>query len=323
MRCCRGGTRLSAAGHSTLPRAALRKLEWAVLFLALWPCASLLAQDYEIRLHRPLVVGEKYHLSVSGRSARTEVAKSGDKIFKNDAQKFSVECECAVTVLAVDDKGKPSKLSLQVEKLSRTDDAGSKELLSKGDVVTVSMKDDTEVSEMEGHRLPLPAQEAIAVILPLDPNGPTDDELFGTNERKKPGDHWDANTDLMVRDMLRRRAMARKEDLSGTATLEKVVNVGKTECLQVSGSMDCAKYSPSVPPGVKVEKGFLKIGFSEKLPVAASLPALEATQSANIGYTMKGRPDPTGDEMTIEVSGALTSFSRVTDVQMPAEAAPK
>ena len=112
--------------------------------------------------------------------------------------KFAVECECVVTVLAVDDKGKPSKLSLQIEKLTRTDDAGVKELVSKGSVVTVSMKDGIEVSEMDGHRLPLPTQEAITVILPLDPNGPTDDELFGTSGRKKPGDHWDANTDLMV-----------------------------------------------------------------------------------------------------------------------------
>jgi hypothetical protein len=98
--------------------------------------------------------------------------------------------------------------------------------------------------------------------------------------------------------------------------------VGKTECLQISGSVDCSKYIPSVPAEVKVEKGFLKIGFSEKLPVVASLPALEVSQSATTGYTMKGRPDPTGDEVTIDVGVTLTNLSRVTDVQKPAEAAP-
>jgi hypothetical protein len=318
---------LSAAAHSTTPfdrlMAALRKLEWAVLILALWPCASLLAQDYEIRLHRPQVVGQKYRLSATGRSARTQVVKSGDKILRNDSAKFAVEFEGAVTVLAVDDRGKPSKLSLEIEKLSRTDDAGSKELVSKGSVVTVSMKDGAEVSETDGHLLSQPTQEAITVILPLyPPNGPTADELFGTNERKKPGDHWDANTE-MAKDILRLGATARKEDLSGTVTFEKVVKVGKTECLQISGSMDCSRYVPDVPRGMKAEKGILKIGFSEKLPVAASMPALELTQSSNVSYTMKGRPDPTGDEMTIDVGGVQTSLSRVTDVQEPAEAAPK
>jgi hypothetical protein len=73
---------------------------------------------------------------------------------------------------------------------------------------------------------------------------------------------------------------------------------------------------------VKVEKGFLKISFSEKLPVVVSMPALEMTQSANIGYTMKGRPDPTGDEMTIDVGGTLTNLSRVTGVQEPAATVP-
>ena len=194
-----------------VPRGTIR-LSTAVLFLSLWPCSPLLAQDYEIRLHRPRDHREKYHLSASGRSARTQVVKSGDKILKNDAVKFSVECDCAVTILGVDDKGKPSKLSLQIEKLTRTDDAGAKELVGKGSVVTVSMKDGNEVSEMDGHRLPLPAQEAITVILPLDPNGPTDDELFGTSGRKKPGDHWDVNTDMMVKDLPRRGAMADKED---------------------------------------------------------------------------------------------------------------
>ena len=308
MRCSRGGITLSAA----------------VLVLALWPCASLLAQDYEIHLHRPQSVGQKYHLSVSARSTRTQVLRSGDKILKNDNEKFTVECECAVTVLAVDDKGKPSKLSLQIEKLNRTDDAGAKELVSKGSVVTVSMNEGIEVSEMGGHRLSLPTQEAITVILPLDPYGPTDDEFFGASGRKKPGDHWDANTDMMLKDLLRRGATADKMDLSGTVTLEKVVNVGKTECLQISGSMDCAKYvPPSVPKDVKVEKGFLKIGFSEKLPVAASMPALELTRSENVGYTMKGRPDPTGEEYTFDIGAARTNLSRVTEVQEAAEAAPK
>ena len=127
----------------------------------------------------------------------------------------------------------------------------------------------------------------------------------------------------MAKDMLRRGATADKLDLSGTVTFEKVVNVGKTECLQISRSMDCSKYIPSVPKDVKIEKGFLKVGFSEKLPVAASLPALEVTQSDNISYTMKGRPDPAGDEYTFDVGAMRTNLSRVTDVQEATEAAPK
>jgi hypothetical protein len=90
---------------------------------------------------------------------------------------------------------------VEIERLSRTDDADAKELLSKGSIVTVSIKDGSEVSEMGGHRLALPTQEAIMVVLPLDPNGPTYDELFGTNERKKPGDQWDVNTDFIVQDL--------------------------------------------------------------------------------------------------------------------------
>ena len=67
MRCSRGGMAWSAAA----------------LAFALWPRASLLAQDYEIRLHRPLVVGQKYHLSATARSAQTQVIKSGDRILQN------------------------------------------------------------------------------------------------------------------------------------------------------------------------------------------------------------------------------------------------
>jgi hypothetical protein len=285
----------------------------AVLVLALWPCAFLQAQDYEIRLHRPQVVGQKYHLSAGGRMARTRVEKSGDKILKNEQEKFTVECDCVVTVLAVDDKGKPSQLSLQIERLTRTDDAGVKALVTKGSIVSVSMKDGEEVSEMAGHRLSLPAQEATNVILPLSPNVPTDDELYGTNERKKPGDRWDANTDLMLKVLLRHAASANKENLNGTVTLEKVINVGGTPCLQISGSMDCSQYVPFVSSEVKVEKGFLKIGFSEKLPVAASRPALETTQSSSFGYTLRGRPNPTGEERTVDVGGTQSNFSRVTD----------
>jgi hypothetical protein len=294
----------------------------AALVLAWWPCASLQAKDYEIRLHRPQVAGQKYHLSASARSARTQVVRSDDKILKNDEEKFSVECECVVTVLAVDGKGKPSKLSLQIEKLTRTDDSGVKELVSQGGTVTVSMQDDNEVSEMAGHRLSVPAQEAITVILPLSPNTPTDDELYGTDQPKKPGDRWPANTDLMAKVLLRHAASTSKEDLSGTVAFEKVVNVGKTPCLQISGSVDCSQYIPFVSSDVKVEKGFLKIGFSEKLPVAASMPARETTWSSSFGYTLKGRPNPAGNEETYDVGGTQTTFSRVTEAPA-AEPAPR
>ena len=305
MRCSRSGITLPA------------------LVLALWPCASLLAQDYEIHLHRPQIAGQKYHLSASGRSTQTRVDKSGDKILRNDSAKFSVECECTVTVLAVDAKGKPSKLSLEIERLSRTDDSEAKELMSKGSVVTVGMKDGMEVSEMDGHRLSLPTQEALTVVLPLDPNGPTDDELYGTSDRKKPGDHWDANIEAIAKDLLRRAAMVKQDDLIGTVSFEKLVKVGQTDCLQINGLVDCSKYVPEVPRGVKVEKGFLRIGFTEKLPVAASMPAVESSQTANVGYTLRGRPDPAGDEITIDVGAIRNSFSRVTNVQEAGETAPK
>ena len=76
----------------------------------------------------------------------------------------------------------------------------------------------------------------------------------------------------MAKDLLRLRATATTTDLSGTVTFEKVVRDGNTECLQISGAVDCPRVFPSVPSEVKVEQGFLKIGFSEKLPVVVSLP---------------------------------------------------
>ena len=67
-----------------------------------------------------------------------------------------------------------------------------------------------------------------------NPNGPTDDEIFGSKERKKVGDRWEGNSELMAKELTHFGILVKKEDLKSTATLEKVVTVGKTECLQLS-----------------------------------------------------------------------------------------
>ena len=213
-------------GESEAVKSTCSRLKFAaaVLALALAPCSALFAQDYEIRLERPDPVGSRLHLSMVGKESTSQVVKQGDKVIEEKNTKYTVEAELVVTVLALSTKGKNTRIKLEVEKLTRIEGDARRELLPKGSVVTASWDGKEQAFEMAGGALDPDTEESLKLLdlVTEDPNGPTEDEIFGTKERKKVGDRWEGNSELMAKQLAGLGATVKKEDLKITVTLEKL-----------------------------------------------------------------------------------------------------
>jgi hypothetical protein len=290
----------------------------AVLAMALASCPALFAQDYEIRLHRPDAVGSRSHLSAVGKESTSELAKQGDKVLQEQKTKYVVEAELMLTVLAVNEKGKNTRVKIEVEKLTRIEGDARKELAPKGSVITGSWDGKDQAFDMAGGGLEPDTEESLKLLelLTDDPIGPTDDEVFGAKDRKKVGDRWDGNTELMAKDLARFGILMKKEDLTSTVALEKVATLGKTECLQLSCVLACDKFDPPLPPGFVVEKSSMKINFTGKYPVAASqnLPE-ESSSDLTMTLTAKAKSDPAADEVVLQIARERSLVSRATEVK--------
>jgi hypothetical protein len=149
-----------------------------------------------------------------------------------------------------------------------------------------------------------------------NPNGPTDDEVFGSKERKKVGDRWEGNSGLIAKDLTRLGMMAKKEDFKSTVTLEKVVQLGKTECLQLSCAFTCDKFDPPLPPGFTVQKSALKADFCIKVPVATSLILpTEGSMDMAVKLTARGNPNPNAGEIVLEMANEQSLTASATAVK--------
>ncbi|MGD1001528.1 MAG: hypothetical protein ABSA67_12625 [Candidatus Brocadiia bacterium] len=298
------------------PRSSLKSTA-AILALALAPCSALFAQDYEIRLDRPDPIGSKCRLAMVGKESTSQVVKQDDKVIQDKNSKFTVEAELVATILAVSEKGANTRVKVEVEKLTRIEGDARRELLPKGSVVTVAWDGKGQAFDMAGGLDP-DTEESLRLLnlVSENPNGPTDDEVFGSKERKKVGDRWEGNSELMAKDIIRYGILAKKEDFKSTVTLDKVVRVGKTECLQLTCAFTCDKFEPPLPPGFTVEKSALKADFSNKLPVATSLslPA-EGSMDMAIKLIARGKPNPGAGEFVLEIANDQSLTVRATEVK--------
>ena len=282
---------------------------WALGFLG---TSVALAQDYEIKLTRPMKVGAEYHMAAVGHSSMKTTVKADGKVAQEQSEDFSVDFESDVKALEVDKNGDPSKVTLTVDKCILKQGGAEKLLLAKGTVVSASVKDDKDVFEVAGQPVDAETAKALSVVVTLGKNHASDDEIFGTKERKKVGDHWAMNAELAAKDLQELAPGIKKEDIAGTVTLDKVVKVGTTDCLQVSAEMTANNMALPLPAGMKVEQSKLQAHFSGMFPIDISKDMMEESESMTMSMTAKGKPNPDGPEMIIEMAAQQNKTVKIT-----------
>ena len=276
---------------------------WALGFLG---TSVALAQDYEIKLTRPTKVGAEYHIAAVGHNSTKSTAKMDGKVVEEQSKNFSVDFESDVKALEVDKNGEPSKVSLTVDKCILKQGGTEKPLLANGAVVSASVKGDKTVFEIAGQPVDAETAEALDLVVGLGRNRASDDEIFGTKERKKVGDHWAMNAELAAKDLqdVMKGSTVKKEDVAGTVTLDKVVKVGTTDCLQISAEMTV---NNAMMPDMKVAQMKIQAHFSGLFPIDFSKDIMEESDSITMSITVKDKPDPDGPEIVVE---SVTEQSR-------------
>jgi len=269
---------------------------WALGFLG---TSVALAQDYEIKLTRPMKVGAEYHIAAVGHSSMKSTIKVNGKVVEEQSKNFSVDFESDDKALEVDKNGEPSKVSLTVDKCILKQGGAEKPLLAKGAVVSASAKDDKKVFEIAGQPVDAETAEALDLVVGLGRNRASDDEIFGTKERKKVGDRWAMNAELAAKELqdVMKGSTVKKEDVAGTVTLDKVVKVGTTDCLQISAEMTVNNVTM---PDMEVAQMKVQAHFSGLFPIDLSKDIMEESGSLTMSITAKAKPDPDGPEMVIE-----------------------
>lgn len=258
------------------------------------------SQDYEIRLHRPGHVGDKMKMSTIGKMSQEMSMSADGKVVRQSNKEFTVELDSVATALDVSKKGSVTRASLKIGRLIKTEGGQKKELLSSGTVVNASHDGTKTVFQVDGKPVEADLLEALGAVITVSKGDVTDDDLFGTSERKKVGESWAINKERIMQEFNRDQRMSMK-DLSGRAMLKEVLSEGGKPVLVVTMEAT-AKAVPQIPPGLSVKEGTVTFKASGKFPVDVSLDRPEESNEMTFFIRATGKPNPDGPKMEMKMA---------------------
>jgi hypothetical protein len=199
-----------------------------------------LAQEYEIRLHRPEPVGSKTRVTGSGRDVQQMSVWSAKRKAREDASDVTIDFEYVRKVVVVSPKGVPTHVLLQFERLKTTKGKTTRDVLPRNAEVLAFNSGNKPSFHMNGVAVKPEVAHMLTLIAPVSTGDFTNDELFGTQDRKRVGDSWDVNGRAWSQMMTYHNGKVR--DIKGRVTLKEVLKHAADSrlslALEMAGTME-------------------------------------------------------------------------------------
>ncbi|HCE42001.1 MAG TPA: hypothetical protein DET40_00440 [Lentisphaeria bacterium] len=272
---------------------------------------NLMAQEYEIRFVRPVKAGDKCREISTGSSSQQSTVFSGDQIIKSALVQTTIEMDAETTILEIDKEGHSVKESLLVNSCVIKSEGKDNAAIEKGTVIIVLVKDGKVVFEIDGKAVDESLSLTLALVENLYTGGVSDDDIFGSSEKKKIGDSWKLNTEKVPADMARHGISIEAKNIDGSVKLEKLEKSGDMDCLFITAEMTFKDIIPKLPAGLTVESSAMMNSFSALFPIDTSIPKLDQTLEFKMQMTMTGRPNPDAPAVRIISTNERKSSHKV------------
>jgi len=283
-------------------------ISMVLLFLAV----SVHAQDYEIRLQRPKTAGQTYRMSVSGSENNRMTMNINSKTEQKKSENKAIDFESIVTILEIGKKGAPVKELHKIVKCERLENDSRLALVPPGAVVTAFIADKKQQFTIEGTEVSPEAKEVLDMVITLDDVDFSDDEAFGTKERKKIGDSWPINMKLAMEELRSSGMDFSKGDFSGKVTLAGIGGKDATPYLILNGEIVINQLEIPVGPEVYTDKSHGRFTFTAKYPLDHTMGVLEEMSNFSIDATMKNKPEEESSDITVRVYAEQTMTKKFT-----------
>ena len=217
-------------------------IRFCVLFLVLSFTATGKDRAFAIHMHRVSKVGQKFRLAVKASMQLVIERHVGDRSEK-EKEAFDTDFAGVVTVLKTTKGGGKKKVVIVVEKFMITEEGFKFEGLPKGTRLIASLKDREVVfaEALEGQEEGKPLAEgiefdALQQVISLDNEGDvTDDDIFGSKEKRKVGDKWPVNKGKAIEDFRKDDIVIFADRFKGETKLAGVVKVKGVDCYRLTG----------------------------------------------------------------------------------------
>jgi hypothetical protein len=288
-------------------------------FFVFTPIGSARADDmdYAIHLEHPMRVGDTWTLTAHKEKHVLSETTSAGKAPINQATDLVIDLTGQEEVLQIDPKGRPTQTRLTVDTFTQTLAGATRDIATKGMVLILSYGDGKLIAREQD----TPVDPAIATALDTmvdvyDGHG-TNNDLLGTNDRKKVGDAWPVNKDKIAEAARNQGVKVKADDVSGTTTLTDVKTVDDQPSLDLDSTVEIANYAPgAIPASAQIDSSHATQHYTGCYPVAENLPA----SSVGVENTIEFRLSSTRGGVDLHMH--VTSNSKLTIARTAFQAGP-
>ena len=255
-------------------------------------------------------------MTASGsKSIQTTVSSQG-KIQEQGAS-FKVQLEGTVTVLEIDNLKRPIKTSLLVSKFIGTmnGEVNEREILSKDTRIIAQLRNGKQEFLINGNVASSEITEILCLLMALPTTQATDDDIFGTKERKKIGDSWALDSAKGAIDCAAKGMTVTAENIKGSTKIEKMVGVDGTKCLQINANIEMNNCVPPLPAGMTIKGSNMSATFSGEFPIDVSLPALSEDATVKSSLEAKAKPSPDAPEITLSMNMSESKHAKYRPIK--------
>jgi hypothetical protein len=265
------------------------------------------ADDYEIHLNRPAKVGDVRKVNESGSDRTSMVMMVNGQKAQDQNQDAAVTLVGEEKVLEVSDKGAVTKYACTVTKCEITQEGKTVELVPAGKIIEVTHAagKNTPSFKIDGQEVDAPMAQHLNIVLSVsDPAKPNDDATFGTKERKKVGDTWEANKDMIITTLKDMKIPVTKEGMTTQVKLKDVKNVGGIPCMTIEMNfmipLEAGGRIGEMPQWLSIQSGKFDVSLSGVVPIDPAGQPLSSTKQMSMKATFAGNaPDGSPVSMTI------------------------
>jgi hypothetical protein len=286
-----------------------KKSAGLILLLLAAASAVFAAEDYAILLTRSEKVGDRYRIDARGRSRQQQRISLGGKAAGNEDKQLDVHLVALATVLAVDEKLEASRVEYRVESCRQSSSGKTEEVVvPPGTKILAESRDGETTFTVAGRPVPSEVEEALKVVISVhSSDSPTDDEVFGTRERKRVGDKWGIHAADAAQNLSRSGLHVSADDLKGSVRLDGLRTLDAIQALEISAHIRADKISIDAPRGMRIESGLLEADLSGFIPVdPKSRERLSDKMQMKMSVRVGGQKPETGEKVTLEVSMELS-----------------
>lgn len=285
----------------------LTPLQAAAMLVLVSPSFCPAEDGMMVPVSRPEKAGLKRNLSMEVENNLKMVLTVDGEAIQDQNESWKASIELTKITDKVDEKGHATEVTLEIKRLSLTEEGETSEPLEKGSIVKASSIDGEETFTVGGEPVEEDAKKVLDMIVELANKSKGDEnKAFGVDQPRKAGEVWEVNVKELIATLPDDIPFVIKEDATkGKMKFLEITGTGDQKLATIQGEVEMAITGMrEMPPGFQSEASSIRVALDGQFPLDVEKQSVREGMSMIVDF--KGKfAMPDGKKAEMKTSAAM------------------